>query len=140
MRTTRFAGNGLLGLALCAIVCAGRAGQAANAQTGDTAAAGSPPGPTGDWVWVKMEEPKGLPLLGNGNAAVFDTAIKRMILFGGHLGNSGPQRFYTWLYDPQANQWQDAKPANRPLGSCCIREGVHDPALAVASYRGGHRE
>jgi len=95
--------------------------------------------PVGEtWVWSRMVEPKGLPLLGNESAAIFDTHRRKMLLFGGHIGNGGPQFFYTWWYDPERNAWEHARPANRPPGACCVRDGVYDEANRRTYFLGGH--
>jgi hypothetical protein len=95
--------------------------------------------PAGEWEWVKTPQPTGVPGLCFESAAAFDRSAGKLVLFGGHgLRYSGSERCDTWLYCPRTNAWEKAEPANRPVGSCCVKEVVYDEANRRSYFFGGH--
>jgi N-acetylneuraminic acid mutarotase len=60
-------------------------------------------------TWTELKPSGGLPAARWAHAIAYDPVTRKVIMFGGRA-ESGPSLNDTWVYDPVANTWTEAKP------------------------------
>ncbi|MBN1321722.1 MAG: S-layer homology domain-containing protein [Thermoleophilia bacterium] len=87
--------------------------------------------------WTQLH-PSGAPSARGGHSMVYDSAAKKVVLFGG-IDDADDRTTLlndTWVYDPAANKWIGSRPGGAPPARTYFSM-VHDPGAKKTLLFGG---